>query len=170
MTHALRVSIVHRKTTTNPVIPQADQDRIFSIMRHKNHGMAQIAHMLTLLREAARLLPDYAAFQTLCRASLRQAWDSDRLTGKRELHNRRRAWLRLFRHFAPLHGIRSALCIRALDRTGGYGCELVAKPERGPLWRELVLRAREFGIVENELEALAVRGEKRKRAFTRSGA
>ena len=164
MTHALRVSIVHRKTTTNPVIPQADQDRIFSIMRHKFHGMAQIAHMLTLLREAARLLPDYAAFQTHCRASLRQAWDSDRLSGKRELHNRRRAWLRLVRQFAPLHGI------RALDCTGGYGCELVAKPDRGPLWRELVLRAREFGIYENELEGLAVRAEKRQRAFTRSGA
>lgn len=152
------------------MISNADQDRIFSVMRHENHGMAQIAHMLTLLREAARLLPDYAAFQTLCRASLRQAWDSDRLSGKRELHNRRRAWLRLFRHFAPLHGIRANLCIRALDRTGGYGCELVAKPERGPLWRELVLRAREFGIYENELEGLAVRAEKRQRAFTRSGA
>ena len=150
--------------------PQIDQDRIFSIMRRKNHGMAQIAHMLTLLREAARLLPDYAAFQTLCRASLRQAWESDRLSGKRELHNRRRAWLRLFRHFAPLHGIRSALCIRALDRIEGYGCELIAKPDRGPLWRELVLRAREFGIYENELEGLAVRAEKRQRAFTRSGA
>ena len=147
-----------------------DRDRILTIMRHKNHGMAQIAHMLTLLREAARLLPDYAAFQTLCRASLRQAWESDRLSGKRELHNRRRAWLRLFRHFAPLHGIRSALCIRALDRTGGYGCELIAKPDRGPLWRELVLRAREFGMYENELEGLAVRAEKRKQGFKHSGA
>ena len=152
------------------MISSADQDRIFSIMRHKNHGMAQIAHMLTLLREAARLLPDYAAFQTLCRASLRQAWDSDRLTGKRELHNRRRAWLRLFRHFAPLHGIRSSLCIRAIDRAGGYACELIAKPDRGSLWRELVLRAREFGIYENELEGLALHAEKRKQAFTRSGA
>ena len=113
------------------MISSADQDRIFSIMRRKNHGMAQIAHMLTLLREAARLLPDYAAFQTLCRASLRQAWESDRLSGKRELHNRRRAWLRLFRHFAPLHGIRSALCIRALDRTGGYGCEREGRSHKG---------------------------------------
>lgn len=62
------------KQSLSPMISNADQDRIFSIMRRKNHGMAQIAHMLTLLREAARLLPDYAAFQTLCRASLRQAW------------------------------------------------------------------------------------------------
>ena len=117
MTHALRVSIVHRKTTTIPMIPQTDQDRIFGIMRHKNHGMAQIAHMVALL-----------------------------------------------------HGIRSALCIRALDRAGGYGCELVAKPDRGPVWRELVLRARECGIYENELEGLAMRAEKRKRSITRSGA
>lgn len=152
------------------MIPQTDQDRIFSIMRHKNHGMAQIAHMIALLKEAARLVPDYPAFQTICAANLRQAWDSDRLTGKRDLHNRRRAWLRLFRHFAPLHGIRSALCIRALDRAGGYGCELVAKPDRGPAWRDLVLRAREFGIYENELEGLAMRAEKRKRSITRSGA
>ena len=99
------------------MISDADQDRIFSIMRHKNQGMAQIQHMI-----------------------------------------------------APLHGIRSNLCIRALDRTAGYGCELVAKPDRGPVWRELVLRAREFGIYENELEGLVLRAEKRKRLTVRSGA
>ena len=62
------------------------------------------------------------------------------------------------------------LCIRALDRTGEYVCELVAKPDRGPVWRELVLRVREFGIYENELEGLAMRAEKRKRSIARSGA
>lgn len=89
------------------MISTAGQDRIFSITRHKNHGMAQIQ--------------------------------------------------------PSLHGTRSALCIRALDRTGGYACELVAKPEPGTAWRELVLRARESGIDENELEGLVLRAEKRKR-------
>ena len=140
------------------------RDRIFTIMRHKNHGMAQIRHMIALLKEAAGLVPDYPAFQSICADSLRQAWHSDRLTGKRELHNRRRAWLRLFRHFAPLHGIASDLRIRALDRGGEYVCELVAKPDRGPAWRALLLQAREFGIYANELEGLAVRAEKRERA------
>ncbi len=78
--------------------------------------------------------------------------------------------VRLLRLFAQLPGIASALRIRALDRTGGYVCELVARPDRGPVWRELVLRAREFGIYENELEGLAVRAEKRKQTFRRSGA
>ena len=149
--------------------PQIDQDRIFSIMRRKNHGMAQIQHMIDLLKDAGHLVPDDPAAQIICAANLRRAWRSDRLTGNRELHYRRRAWLRLFRHFAPPHGLRAVLCIRALDRTGSYGCELVAKPYRGLVWRELVLRAREFGIYENELEGLAMRAEKRKRSITRSG-
>ena len=131
------------------------RDRLFTIMRHKNHGMAQIRHMIALLKEAAGLVPDYPAFQSVCADSLRQAWDSDRLTGpiaqSGDLHNRSRAWLRLFRHFAPLHGIASDLRIRV----GGYVCELVAKPDRGPAWRALLLRAREFGIYANELEGLA---------------
>ncbi len=146
------------------MLSDTDQNRIFSIMRHKNHGMAQIQHMIALLKEAARLAPDYPAFQTICAASLRQAWDSDRLTGKRELHNRRRAWMGLFRHFTPLRGIHSDISIRALDRCGGYACELVARRDRGPVWRELTLRARQFGIYENELEGLAIRAEKRQRS------
>lgn len=144
------------------------RDRIFTIMRHKNHGMAQLRHMIALLKEAAGLVPDYPAFQSICADSLRQAWHSDRLIGRiaqtGDLHNRRRAWLRLFRHFAPLHGIASDLRIRALDRSGEYVCELVAKPDRGPAWRALLLQAREFGIYANELEGLAVRAEKRQRA------
>ena len=68
------------------MLSDTDQNRIFSIMRHKNHGMAQIQQMIALLKEAARLVPDYSTFQTICAASLRQAWHSDRLTGKRELH------------------------------------------------------------------------------------
>ena len=148
-----------------------DRDRLLTIMRHKNHGMAQILHMIALLKEAASLVSDYPAFQSVCAESLLQAWHSDRLSGKRELHNRRRAWLRLFRHFAPLHGIVSDLRIRALDRSGEYVCELVAKPDRGPAWRDLVWRAREFGIYANELEGLAVRADKRKQTFKRpSGA
>ena len=139
-------------------------------MPQQSRDMPQIQQMIALLREAARLVPDCPAFQTICAASLRQGRDSDYLTGKRDLHNRRRAWLRLFRHFAPLHGIRSTLCIRVVDRMGEYVCELVAKPDRGPAWRELVLRAREFGIYENELEGLALRAEKRKRSITHSGA
>ena len=105
-----------------------DRDRIFTIMRHKNHGMAQLRHMIALLKEAAGLVPDYPAFESVCADSLRQAWHSDRLIGRiaqtGDLHNRRRAWLRLFRHFAPLHGIASDLRIRALDRSGEYVCEL----------------------------------------------
>ena len=72
------MTIVYMKTYMHPT----ERERIFAIMRHNKHGMAQIAHMLTLLREAARLLPDYAAFQALCRARLRQAWGSDRLQSK----------------------------------------------------------------------------------------
>lgn len=153
----------------NPGEPQGgshlgdtERDRIFAIMRQKNSGMAQIQHMLGMLREAADLIPDFATFEWLCAQNLRQAWNSDRLTGKRELHNRRRAWLRLFRHFAPLHGLQTDIRIHAKDRTGGYLCELIPKPERGPVWRDFVLRAREFGIYERELEGLAIRAEKRK--------
>lgn len=40
-----------------------DRDRILTIMRHKNHGMAQIRHMIALLKEAAGLIPD---FQSVC--------------------------------------------------------------------------------------------------------
>ena len=149
------------------MLATSDRDRIFTIMRHKNHGMAQIRHMIALLKEAAGLVPDYAAFQSVCADNLRQAWHSDRLTGPiaqtGDLHNRRRAWLRLFRHLAPLHGIASDLRIRALDRSREYVCDLVAKPDRGPEWRALVLRAREFGIYANELEGLAVRADKRQK-------
>ena len=87
----------------------------------------------------------------ICVDSLQHACESDRLTGKRELHNRRCAWLRLFRHFAPLHGIEKEISIRALNRSGVYVCELTAKRDRGQAWRDVVLRARQFGIYENEL-------------------
>ena len=62
-----------------------DRDRLLTIMRHKNHGMAQILHMIALLKEAASLVSDYPAFQSVCAESLLQAWHSDRLSGKREL-------------------------------------------------------------------------------------
>ena len=127
--------------------------------------------MTTLLKEAASLIPCYPAFQTFCADSLLQAWEGDRLSGKRELHNRRRAWLRLFRHFAALHGIEKDIQIVALNRSGSYACELVAKPDRGQAWRDIVLRARQFGIFVNELEGLAIRAEKRNASFkARSGA
>ena len=90
-------------------------------------------------------------FDAICASSLLRAWESDRLMGKRELHNRRRAWMRLFRHFAPLHGIEKEINIRALKRSGVYVCELTAKRDRGQAWRDVVLRARQFGIYENEL-------------------
>ena len=154
------MTIVYMKTYMHAV----ERERIFAIMRHKNSGMAQIQHMISLLKEAASLMPDYPVFELICTESLRQAWDSDRLTGKRELHNRRRARMRLFRHFAPLHGIHSNISIRALDRCGGYACELVTRRDRGPVWRELTLRARQFGIYGNELEGLAIRAEKRRRS------
>ena len=51
-----------------------DRDRLLTIMCHKNHGMAQIRHMIALLTEAANLVPDYPAFQSVCAESLRQAW------------------------------------------------------------------------------------------------
>lgn len=100
-------------------------------MRHKNNGMAQIQHMISLLKEAESLMPDYPAFELICTESLRQTWDSHHLTGERELHGRRRVWLWLFRYFAPMHGMQSDIRIRALDRTGGYVCELVGKRDRG---------------------------------------
>ena len=110
-------------------------------------------------------------FDAICASSLLRAWESDRLMGKRELHNRRRAWMRLFRHFAPLHGIEKDIQIVALNRSGSYACELLAKPDRGQAWRDIVLHARQFGIFENELEGLAIRAEKRSASFrARSGA
>ena len=87
------MTIVYMKTYMHA----AECERIFAIMRHKNNGMAQIQHMISLLKEAASLMPDYPAFESICTECLRQAWDSDRLTGKRELHNRRRAWMCLSR-------------------------------------------------------------------------
>lgn len=148
-----------------------DSERIHTIMRRKSPGMAEIRHMTALLKEAASLIPDYPAFETICADSLLHAWHSDRLTGKRELHNRRRAWMRLFRHFAPLHGIEKDIQIVALNRSGSYACELNPKRDRGQAWRDVVLRARQFGIYESELEGLAIRAEKRNASFkARSGA
>ena len=152
-------------------IEAGERERIHAIMRRKSHGMAEIRLMTALLKEAAGLIPGYPAFETLCADSLLHAWESDRLTGKRELHNRRRAWMRLFRHFAPLHGIEKDIQIVALNRSGSYACELAAKPDRGQAWRDMVLRARQFGIYENELEGLAIRAEKRNASIkARSGA
>ena len=127
--------------------------------------MSDIRHVIALLKEAASLIPDYPRFEMLCADSLLHAWESDRLTGKRELHNRRRAWMRLFRHFAPLHGIGKDIQIVALNRSGSYACELSPKPDRGQAWRDIVMRARQFGIYENELEGLAMRAEKRNASF-----
>ena len=146
-------------------IAAADHQRTHSIMRRKSGGMVEIRHMIARLKEAASLIPDYPGFEARCADSLLHAWESDRRTGKRELHNRRRAWLRLFRHFAPLHGIEKEIHIRALNRSGVYVCELTAKRDRGQAWRDVVLRARQFGIYENELEGLAIRTEKRNASF-----
>ena len=161
--------ILHRESgiTASAIFhSDAGHERIHAIMRRKSNGMAEIRHMVALLKEAAHLIPDYRAFEAICADSLLHAWTSDRLTGKRELHNRRRAWMRLFRHFAPLHGIEKEISIRAVNHSGAYVCELTAKRDRGEVWRDLVLRARQFGIYENELEGLAVRAEKRKGSFT----
>lgn len=145
--------------------------RVLSIMAQKMPGFGQVHRMSGLLDEAAALIPDFAVYQTLCAQSLREAWESDRNTGKREAHNRRRAWLRLFRRFARLQDIRKDLRIAAVDRSGTYGCELTAKPDRGLAWKEFVLRARLFGIYEGEIEALVEKAEKRKRSKARrSGA
>ena len=74
-------------------IAAADHQRTHSIMRRKSGGMAGIRHMtaLALLKEAASLIPDYPGFEARCTDSLLHAWESDRRTGKRELHNRPRA-------------------------------------------------------------------------------
>ena len=72
-------------------IAAADHHRTHSIMRRKSGGMAGIRHMTALLKEAASLIPDYPGFEALCADSLLHAWESDRCTGKRELHNRHRA-------------------------------------------------------------------------------
>ena len=72
-------------------IAAADHQRTHSIMRRKSGGMAGIRHMTALLKEAASLIPDYPGFEALCADSLLHAWESDRCTGKRELHNRHRA-------------------------------------------------------------------------------
>ena len=161
----------HARMCLPIALEAVERERIHAIMRRKSHGMAEIRHMTALLKEAAGLIPGYPAFETLCAGSLLQAWESDRLTGKRELHNRRRAWMRQFRHFAPLHGIEKDIQIVALNRSGSYACELVTKPDRGQAWRDIVLRVRQFGIYENELEGLAIRAEKRNASFrARSGA
>ena len=77
----------------------------------------------------------------------------------------------LFRQFASLHGIEKDIQIVALSRSGSYACELLVKPDRGQARRDIVLRARQFGILENELEGLAIRAEKRSASFrVRSGA
>ena len=166
--------ILHRESgITASAISHSDagHERIHAIMRRKSNGMAEIRHMVALLKEAAHLIPDYPVFEAICADSLLHAWTSDRLTGKRELHNRRRAWMRLFRHFAPLHGIEKEISIRAVNHSGAYVCELTAKRDRGQAWRDLVLRARQFGIYENELEGLVIRAEKRNASFkARSGA
>ena len=73
-------------------IAAADHHRIHSIRRRKSGGMAGIRYMTALLKEVAGLIPDYPGFEALCADSLLHAWESDRRTGKRELHNRRRAW------------------------------------------------------------------------------
>ena len=76
-----------------------------------------------------------------------------------------------YRHFAPLHGFEKDIRIHAVNRSGGYECGLVSKRDRGQARCDIVLRARQFGMYENELEGLARRAEKRHGSFkARSGA
>ena len=117
------IEILHRESgITASAFSHRDSghERIHAIMRRKSNGMAEIRHMVALLNEAAHLILDYPAFEAICADSLLPAWTSDRLTGKRELHNRRRGWLRLFRHFAPLHGIEKEISIRAEKRNASF--------------------------------------------------
>lgn len=128
--------------------------RLFGFTRAYGAARTSAFEHRARLREAAGLIPGFSAFRQWCLEDIKAAWLEDRERGTRQAKNRRLAWLHLFKPFARLHRIGQALEIRALDRQGNYCCELVekAEPDR---WRQLVRFAREFGIRERDLAALA---------------
>ena len=144
-----------------PMIEEVFQDprgkaRLFLFTRAYAGARQSAQESRKRLREAAGLVPGFFQFRQWCLEDIKAAFHEDRLQGTRLARNRRLAWLHLFKYFARLHRIERALRISALDRQGNYSCELIDKTEPDR-WGRLVHLAREFGIDERELLALAER-------------
>lgn len=142
--------------------------RLFAFTRAYGAARTSAFEHRERLKEAAGLIPGFSAFRHWCLEDIKAAWLEDRERKTRQAKSRRLTWLHLFKPFARLHRIGQALEICALDRQGNYLCELVerAAPKRN--WGQLVRLAREFGIQESDLLALAdeagrKRGEGQKR-------
>ena len=142
-------------------VSEAVREKIVAFLDARDTGYAGIERGRTLLREAAALIPDFPAYQSLCAQTMRSAWEADRASGKRTAHNRKVRWMRLFPYFAAGHGLNANLRIRALNHFGDYVCELLSKKNRGARWAMFAQMGREFGIFPNQLEHLAERAEKR---------
>ena len=117
-------------------IDKHDKAQVLAAVRACAQGRANAAQHKELLAERARLIPTFHVFRSLVLEDLRAAYDEDRQNKTRSAKNRRLSWLALYKPFAVLRGIKKALDIKALDRSGNYQCELVER-EAPDEWRPL---------------------------------
>ena len=143
---------------------EADKLRVLEVIRHKSAGLASLHRQSALLREVARLVPDFAMFRALCIESMSSAWKDDRLNKRLTTQSVRRSWERLFRHFARQKHIDDAMTIKAINRAGLYECTLTPRQERGNDWKLMLRLGKQYGILPGEFEYLVRKAERRKYA------
>jgi hypothetical protein len=146
---------------TLPRMNAHDNARVPASVRAGASGQANAAQHRALLAERARLIPSFNQLRALILEDLREAYGEDRLHHTRQAKNRRASWLVLYRPFARLNGINQMLRIKALDRSGNYGCELIDK-EPPDMWAQFVRLGEHYGIAEAELSALYQRAQTKK--------
>lgn len=140
----------------NPDVASIRDAAILATVRHGAGGRRNNLSHRRALKEKASYLTGFEHFRRLCLTDLRHAFNDDREEGARSLKYRRLAWLTLFRHFADHYRIEKSLRIEALDRQGNYACELIdVSSSEEDDWTKLVALAKQFGIRERDLRALA---------------
>lgn len=156
--HAPLVQETSQRTSAHlhPLLdPRHKQQILIAVVACEGHHK-QNAEYREMLRERARLVPDFSVFRLLCIESMQQAYglDQEEKGIKRRTKYRRLAWLAFFKHFAQHKNIIRDCQIKAINREGAYQCSLVEKKTSGT-WEEFIaLGSKKLGIPKAKLNAL----------------